>query len=495
MSAPTDVNGKSAARAGLWSTLDLGFRQGVQFVASVILARLLLPADFGLIALVVFFSSFSVVFVQGGLPEALIQRRVITPEEQSSVFWWNVAGSVVFAAALVAAGPFLGRFYHAPALPGLMTLAAGMTICAALGGVHTALLVRELRFDLIAKAGVCSSLASAGAAVTAAWLGAGIWALGIQMATAAAVYTIAIWSISSWRPTFHFSLATIRHLLSFGGWLSLSTALETLYTQGFALLVGKLYGLSELGLYNRAAGTQQLPANVFSAVIARVAFPLLSMRSEDPAAMRAGIRKANGMAMLVNVPVMIGFVLLPDLVIEVLFGAKWLPAAPILAILAWSGVVFPLHVINLQVLLAQGRTRTYFRVEITKKLIGLSAVLVGSYFGIFGLAIAQLTASATALFINTVPTKRSVGYGLFAQLQDLAGVLVAAAAMAGVVIGLRGMLALPAVPQLAVLAGAGAFTYGLVGLAVPNRSFKEAWKIGRSLIGQSQQRPTGSTVP
>ncbi len=211
--------------------------------------------------------------------------------------------------------------------------------------------------------------------------------------------------------------------------------------------------------------------------------------------MRAGIRKANGMAMLVNVPVMIGFVLLPDLVIEVLFGAKWLPAAPILAILAWSGVVFPLHVINLQVLLAQGRTRTYFRVEITKKLIGLSAVLVGSYFGIFGLAIAQLTASATALFINTVPTKRSVGYGLFAQLQDLAGVLVAAAAMAGVVIGLRGMLALPAVPQLAVLAGAGAFTYGLVGLAVPNRSFKEAWKIGRSLIGQSQQRPTGSTVP
>lgn len=469
-------------RAGLWSTLDLGLRQGVQFVASVILARLLLPADFGQIALVVFFSGFSAIFVQGGLPEALIQSRVTTRQEESSVFWWNVAGSIVFAAGLVALGPFLGSFYHAPALPGLMIVAAGMTVTASLGGVQTALLTRELRFDLITRAGVVSSLTSAAAAVGAAWMGAGIWALAIQMATAAGTYTAMIWLVGPWRPLLHFRLATIRRLLGFGGWLSLSTALETLYTQGFALLLGKLYGLRELGLYNRAAGTQQLPATVFSAVIARVAFPLLSLRNDDPAAMRAGLRRANDFTMLVNVPVMVGLALLPDLVIEVLFGAKWLPAAPILAILAWSGAVFPLHVINLQALLAQGRTRTYFRVEFTKKAVGLSAVLVGSFFGVFGLALAQLGASIIALAINTAPTGRSLGYGLFGQLRDIAGIVWAAGVMAVVVVVLRPVVALSPLPQLAVLMAAGGVSYAAAGLLFPNRSFREALATARALI-------------
>lgn len=479
-----------AIRAGLWSTLDIGLRQGVQFVASVILARLLLPADFGLIALVVFFSSFSAVFVQGGLPQALIQSRTTTLEEESSVFWWNVIGSGVFAVVLILLGPLLARFYGAPALPGLMVLAAGMTVFAALGGVQTALLTRELRFDQLTKAGVVSSVVSAAAAVTAAWMGTGVWALGIQMASATATYTAVIWLIGGWRPALHFRLATIRRLLGFGGWLSLSTALEIAYTQGFALLLAKLHGLRELGLYNRAAGTQQLPANIFSAVIARVAFPLLSLRNDDPAAMREGLRRANGLTMLANVPVMVGLALVPDLVIEVLFGAKWLPAAPILAILAWSGVVFPLHVLNLQALLAQGRTRTYFHVEFAKKIVGLAAVITGSFFGVIGLALAQLFAGFIALLINTAPTARHLGYGLPRQLKDIGGILLAAAAMAGVVLLLRPLISLPALPRLAVLAGAGALAYALTGWLVPNRSFREAFGMVRTMVGLRAAEPS-----
>ena len=476
------MSGSRAVRAGLWSTLDLGLRQGVQFVASVVLARILLPADFGLIALVAFFSGFSIVFAQGGLPEALVQSRTTTHEEESSVFWWNVAGSLFFAAVLIALGPLLARFYDAPALPGLMVLAAGMAVAGALGGVQTALLGRALRFDLITRAGVAASVTSAVAAVCAAWLGAGIWALGIQMATLSGVYAGAIWLVSDWRPTLHFRLATIRRLLGFGGWYSLSTALEIFYSQGFALLLGKLHGLSELGLYNRAAGTQQLPANIFSAVIARVAFPLLSLRNDDVAAMRDGVRRANGLCMLVNVPVMVGLALTPNLVIEVLFGAKWLPAAPILAILAWSGVVFPLHVINLQVLLAQGRTRTYFRLEMIKKAIGLTAIAIGSVYGVLGLATAQLVASLIALGINAAPTKGSLDYGLLRQLRDIAGVGGAALAMAATVLLLRSLVELPPLPLLILLVGTGALAYVLAGLIVPNRSFRDAVDLARPLF-------------
>lgn len=476
------IGGSRALHAGVWSTIDIGLRQGVQFATSIVLARLLLPSDFGLIALVVFFSSFSSVFVQGGLAEALIQRRTTTREEESSVFWWNVTASIVFAALLVLLGPVIGAFYRAPALPGLMTLAALLTVCAALGGVQTALFTRALRFDLLARAGLLSSLTSAAAAIAAAWMGIGIWALGIQMATASLVYSAAIWAISEWRPVAHFRLRTIRGLVSFGAWLSLSTALEILYSQGFALLLGKLYGLRELGLYNRAGSTQQLPANVFSTVIARIALPLLSMRSDDPAAMRAGMRKAIGLAMIVNVPVMVGLAILPDTIIGVLFGPKWLSAAPILSILAWSGVIFPLHVINLQALLSQGRTRTFFRVEIGKKVAGVALVVIGSFFGVYGLAFAQLAAAVISLFINVAPIRSSIGYGVGAQLRDVAGVAWATAVMAGVVLVLKHGVALPLGPHLALLVAAGGSAYAVAGLAVPNRSFREALDVVRPLL-------------
>lgn len=476
------MSGARTVRAGVWSTIDIVLRQGIQFVTSIVLARLLLPADFGLIALVMFFSSFSNVFVQGGLPEALIQSRTTTREEESSVFWWNVANSVLFAACLIAAGPFLASFYAAPALSGLMALAAVQTVCAALGAVQTSLLTRELRFDQLAKAGFVSSVLSGGVAMTAAWMGAGIWSLGVQMATAAVANTALVWLLSSWRPVRHFQLGTIRRMLGFGGWLSLSTALEILYSQGFALLLGKLYGLRELGLYNRAASTQQLPANVFSLVIGRIAFPLLSLRNHDPVAMRAGLRKANGLAMLINVPVMVGLALLPDLVIELLFGPKWVSAAPVLSILAWSGVIFPLHVTNLQALLSQGRTRTYFRVEISKKLIGVAAVVVGSFFGVRGLALAQLGASIVALFINTAPMRASLDYDLRSQLRDLIGIIWATTVMAAVVLVLRSTLALPSTLQLGVLVGAGALAYAAAGLIVPNRNFGEALAVSRMLV-------------
>lgn len=476
------VGGSRALHAGIWSTVDIALRQGVQFATSIILARLLLPSDFGLVALAVFFSSFSSVFVQGGLAEALIQRQTTTREEESSVFWWNITASVVFAALLVLLSPTIGAFYHAPALPGLMALAALLTVCAALGGVQTALFTRALRFDLLAKAGLFSSLTSAAAAITAAWMGAGIWALGIQMATASLVYSATIWSMSDWRPVAHFRLRTIRGLVSFGAWLSLSTALEILYSQGFALLLGKLYGLRELGLYNRAASTQQLPANVFSTVIARIALPLLSMRSDDAEAMRAGMRKAIGLAMLINVPVMVGLALLPDTIIEVLFGPKWLSAASILSILAWSGVIYPLHVINLQALLSQGRTRTFFRVEISKKVVGVTLIVIGSFFGVYGLAFAQLAAAVVALFINVAPVQSSIGYGVGRQLRDIAGIVWATVVMAGVVLVLKHGVTLPVIPRLALLVAAGGVAYAVAGFLIPNRNFGEALDIVRPLL-------------
>jgi O-antigen/teichoic acid export membrane protein len=482
------MTARRIASAGLWSTIDIVARQGVLFAVSIILARLLMPADFGIIALLTFFSSLSIVFVQGGLSTALIQRQETSREEESSVFWWNLLASLLFAALLVAIGPAVSRFYGYPVLAPLMLLAAAQVVLSALGAVQTALLTRSLRFADLTKAGLASTIVAGAAGVGAALLGWGVWALAIQVATMAAVNSLVLWWVSDWRPSFHFRLRTIRHLLAFGSWFSLSSALEVLYNQGFALILGKLYGARELGIYNRAASTQLLPTGILAAIIGRLALPLFSERAKDPGALRRGLKTALGFAMLVNLPMMTGVALLPDLIIHVLFGEKWLGAAPILAILAWSGLIVPMHVLNLQVILAEGRSSTYFRVEVAKKLLGIAALVIGSFYGIFGLAYSYLAVAILALFINVEPVRRSLGYGVLAQLADLKGVIAATALMAAAVLLLRSMVDLGSAPSLLLLTAVGAGTYCAAGFALRVRAFAEGWDVARLYFGRGAEK-------
>lgn len=463
-----------AFSAGVWSGLDVVLRQGVLFVVSLILARLLTPADFGIVALLTFFTSLSLVFVQGGLSAALIQKQETSRKEESAVFWWNLLASVCFSLALVLAGPRIASFYGYPVLRPLTWIAALQIIASALSAVQTALLTRRLQFRLITIAGGLSSLLAGAVGVVAAWLGAGVWALAWQMATAGVLNTIILWMVSDWRPSFHAGLGTIRHLISFGSWVGLGIILEVVYTQGFALIIGKLYGAREVGLYNRAVGTQLLPVTVMSTVIGRIALPLFSSRAAEPDALQRGLRLAIGLAMLLNLPMMAGLAILSPDVIVVLFGEKWLPAAPILTILALAGILQPVHAINLQMVLAQGQTRIFIRNEITKKVIGVVCAIAGSLFGIIGLAWSQVVYNVLGFLVNTQPARRSLGYGPLRQLRDLWGPAAATLAMSAAVLLLRRTLPLGPHAALAILAPTGAAVYFVTGWLVRARIFREA---------------------
>jgi O-antigen/teichoic acid export membrane protein len=475
------VSKEKAAVAGMWSALDLALRQGVQFIVSLILARLLMPADFGVIALLTFFSMLSIVFVQGGISLALVQRTQTSLEEESAVFWWNLGGSCLCAVALVALGPWAAGFFGHPVLSPLMFVAAAQVVLSALGSVQTALLTRQLRFAVLTKAGIFASLTSGTAGIGAALFGLGVWALAIQIGTMAMVNTLALWRLSSWRPAFHARFETIRELFGFGSWLSFSSLLEVLYTQGFALLIGKLHGVRDLGLYNRALALQLLPSTVLSSIIGRIALPLFSTRTTDPEAMRRGTRMAISFAMLLNVPAMLGLMFLSEPVVAGLYGEKWLPAAQILSILAASGTLFPLHVINLNVLLAQGDTRTFFKIEIGKKVVGIACVAAGSLFGIVGLAWSQVAASVLALVLNAWPTRRTIGYGLLAQLADLAGIAFAGGVMSLFLLLVAPLVDVQPLAKLALMVPAGALVYAAVGLLLRLRSFTEALALAESL--------------
>lgn len=449
----------SAVAASAWSALEIVLRQGLQFAVTVVLARLLSPEDFGTFALLAFLTSFAIVFLQGGLTIALIQRQNTTGDEESAVFWWNFIASLVVGAGFVAGAPLFADFFDQPVLRLLVVVAAAHLVLSAAGAVQTALLTREMRFDLLTRAGILSSVVSGVVAVTAALMGAGIWALALQLATQAAVNTAALWLIADWRPQFHFQFATIRQFFGFGAAVSIGNVLDVFYTSGINLLVGKLYGVRELGFYNRAATTQLLPSSMLSAVVGRVTLPLLSSKDGDAAALRQSLRLAIGATMLLNVPAMTGLALLADQVVEVLFGERWLPAAPILVILALSGVLLPLHVINLQYVLARAQSRTFMRIELAKKSLGIACVVAGSLFGVIGLAWSQVAVSIIALLINAVPAGRELHYGVYRQLHDVAGIFFASLIMAGCVVLLKSVLPTGAAATLAICSAAGALVY------------------------------------
>jgi O-antigen/teichoic acid export membrane protein len=483
---------RKAATAGAWSTADIILRQGVGFAVTIVLARLLTPEDFGMVALLTLFSSLSIVFVQGGLSSALIQRQGTSREEESTVFWCNLIAGMLFALALIALAPLIARFFGHPVLAPLMLAAGAQVVISALGAVQAALLTRSLAIGELTKAGVAAALISGGLGVTAAIMGAGVWALAAQMVSGAAINTAMLWILSDWRPALHLRLAALGPLFRFGLNVGVANLSDILYTQGFALIIGKLHGVRELGVYNRAYTTQLFPSGIFSAIIGRLALPLFAARSGEADALRRGVRMAISLGMLLNVPTMVGLALTSDLIIQTLFGDKWMPAVPILSVLAIGGVLLPMHVINLQLLLAQGRSDLFLTVELSKKTVGIAFVIVGSLFGIIGLAYSQALFSLVALWFNCRFTKTTVDYGFVRQIADLREVWLATTVMAAVVVFLRGAIQTGDVSELVVVTGAGGLTYFGVGLLLRLNSFREGLDVLKLVL--RRKRATGLDV-
>lgn len=448
-------------------------RQAVLFIVSVILARILAPEDFGVIALLAFFSSMSIAFVQGGLSIAIIQRQQTTSDEESAIFWWNLAGSVVLGTGVILAGPALTAFFDQPVLRSLVFVAAAQIVFSALGAVHTALLTREMRFDVLTKAGLLASLASGAVAVAAAFMGFGVWALGLQIVTLAVVNTAALWLAFPWRPAFQFQFSTIHHLFGFGAWVTVGNVMEATYTNGIALLIGKLHGVRDLGFYNQASATQMLPSSALTTIVGRVSLPLLASNQNDFQAMRGSLRLAIRCVMVINLPAMVGLAMLSDLVIVVLFGSRWLPAAPILSILALGGILYPLHAINVQYVLARAQSATFMKNEIIKKALGIICVVVGSLFGIVGLAWSQVVYSALGLLVNAGPARRELDHGPLRQLSDLGVIAAVTLLMAGAVYLVRASVSTGPLLTLVLCTLTGAAVFALVGWVSRSSVFRD----------------------
>lgn len=416
--------------AVIWSSFDVLLRQGLTFVITVILARMVTPEEFGTIGLLVLFAGVASVFVDSGFSSALIQRQEITHADESTVFWFNLMSGIVIGALLWFSAPWIADFYEVPVLVPLVGVLAFNIMVSASGAIHSTLLTRRLSFKVQLKiSGIATGVAGVVAIVMASH-GYGLWALAAQTVVASTMTALLLWLLNDWRPAWVFSRESVSKLFGFGGYLMMAGLLDVVYTRLYSVIIGKMYGVADLGFFNRADGARQLPEGILGSVVSRVAFPIFSRAAGDPERIRNGMRLSVRILMFINIPVMLGMSAVAGPMIEAFFGSAWASAAPLLSVLALVSVLWPMNVINVQVLKAQGHSRLFFRLSVIKKLLGVLLLVTGSFFGVMGMVYGILASSLVSFYINAHYSGVYLQYGFMPQVRDFIPVLAVAIPMA-----------------------------------------------------------------
>jgi len=449
---------QKTTKAVLWSIVDIFMRQGLQFIVVIVLARILTPADFGVIAMLGIFVAVAGVFIDSGFSSALIQRQNTTHTDESTVYFFNLGMGAVVVLMLCIIAPWIATFFKEPVLQNLTYVMAFSSLIGTLGSIHSTLLNKELNFKVTAKVGVIATLSSGSLAIVLAYQGFGVWSLALQGVVASVVTVVLLWFWHPWRPLWIFSFASLRTLFKFGGYLTVMNLVSVLHTNLYSVLIGKFYSVHDVGIYDRAQKTQMMSGNLIISIINRVSFPVFSSVAKDKERLARGFRKAQRLVMYANIPLMLGVIVLADPIVRVLFGVQWLACVPILRILGVVGLLLPMQIFNVNILMAQGRSDLLFKIMLLKRSVAIGLTIAASFYGILAIAWAQVLASLFALWVNAHYTDVFLNYGIRKQLSDLIPYM-----SAGVLSGL-GMWAvtfadLPYYLELVLAAGLGAGLY------------------------------------
>lgn len=402
-----------------WSSIERFSIQGVQFIVGILIARILTPDDYGLMGMVIVFLAISQVLIDSGFSTALIQKKDCTEVDYATVFYFNVVLGFLFYLVLFWAAPLISRFYQQPQLI-LITRIWGLNVIfISLTVVQRAKLTILVDFKTQAKASFLSVILSGIVGIILAYKGYGVWALVLQSLINNALSAVLLGWYAHWIPVCKFSGESFRSLFGFGSKLLGAGILDTLYKNIYPLLIGKLFNSSELGYYTRADQFSQLPSSNVTGIIQRVTFPVLCELQENEEKLKQIYRKFIQMAAWFIFPLMLGLAAVSVPAIRLILTEKWLPAAPMLQLLCLSGMLYPVHALNLNLLNVKGRSDLFFRLEIIKKAIITLVILFTFSYGVMALIAGQVVTSYLILFINTYYTKKIIGYGILNQLKDL----------------------------------------------------------------------------
>ncbi|MBP7516073.1 MAG: lipopolysaccharide biosynthesis protein [Flavobacteriales bacterium] len=443
----------------VWVTLDKIGGSGVNFIITVLLARLLFPADFGLVAMAMVFFEFSSVFVESGFSTALIREKDISGADKSTVFIYNMGAALVSYALLFACAPWIAAFYGTPALVAIVRVMGLSLIVDALSVVRSSVLVQRVDFRSQALARFGAVVLSGALGVWMAWEGFGVWSLVARVLVNGAMLALLFYLLDPWKPELVFSTASFRRLFGFGSRILAAGLLDKFFSQAYKLVIGKFFAAVALGFYTQAGTFVNMAINTLFRPVQTVSYPVLARLRDDLPRLKSAGRTILRLCSFVVFPALVLLGVLAEPVIGVLIGEKWYPAAPYLRLLCVAGATIHISSVNLNVLLVLGRSDLSLRLEVIKKVNIALAIIIGLQYGLLGLVIGEAVVSFVNLFINAFYSRKLLAYTPIEQLSDIWPTLALSAVAGAAAWAVQRMLPWEGTIGLLVLTLMGVLTY------------------------------------
>lgn len=414
-----DVSKKNVTLNLFWRLAERCGAQGVSFIVSIVLARILSPDDYGKVAIITVIMQLLQVFIDGGLGNALIQKKDADDLDFSSVFYFNMAFCVVIYGTLYICAPLIADYYNDVNYIEWIRVLGLILIISGVKNVQQAYVSRMLQFKKFFFATLIGTIISAFVGIAMALYGLGVWALIAQNLVNALIDTIVVWKLVKWRPHKKFSITRLGSLLSYGWKLLASNLIDTLYGNIRQLLIGKLYTSSDLAYYNRGRQFPNIIVMNVNTSIDNVLFPVMSYKQGDMNGLKKLTRKSIMVSNYIMAPLMIGLACAADTIVRLVLTEKWLPCVPFLRVFCVIYLFQPIHTANINVIKAMGRSDLVLKLEVIKKAIGIIMLLASMNYGVMVIAYTYLANNFLNQLINSWPNKKLLNYSYKDQIMDI----------------------------------------------------------------------------
>lgn len=410
---------QKVAKGVFWKLLENGGAQGIQFVIAILLARMLTPAEYGVVGIIMIFITIANVFVQSGFGTALVQKKQADEMDFSSVCYFEIVLAVGMYGILYLAAPIIASYYEIGELRAIVRVLAVVLFPGAVISVQTAYVSRKMEFRGLFLSTLVASVVSGAVSIWMAYKGYGVWAMVGQQVMYYGALMMALFLTVSWKPARMYSMERVREMFGFGWKLLCASLLDTVFNNLYGLFIGKIYNEELLGSYNRGEQFPKLIATDLGMAIQAVLLPAFSSRQEDVVRVRQMVRQAIRLSSFVTLPMLLGMFAVADTMVEVLLGEKWLICVPFLRIMCISYCFWPIHITNLQAINAMGRSDIFLRLELVKKGLSLAALGVGMCFSVYGMVMIKAAQDFLCTFVNAAPNRKLLGYRIRQQWMDV----------------------------------------------------------------------------
>lgn len=456
--------------------------QAVQLLVQIVLARLLEPAQFGLIGMLIIFTAVAQSIMDSGFGSALIQKKDADQTDASSIFFFNLILGVILALVLSLTAPLIAKFYLQPALTSITRVLSLTLIINAFSLVQKSLLAKKMDFKTQMKISLLAVIISGVIGIVMAKRGFGVWSLVAQMVSKSLFQSIFLWLFNEWRPSAIFSISSLKSMFSFGSKLLVSGLIDTIFNNIYQTFIGKVYSPTDLGFFSKAKSIETAAVQATGSSLGQVLFPSLVHFQDDVINLKKAYRKTIKLSLFLHFPLMIGLWAIAEPLFRLLLTDKWAPSIPYFQILCIVGMLYPLHVLNLNILKVKGRSDLFLRLEIVKRALVVLTIFTTYRWGIIAILYGQIATSLIGYFLNSYYSGRLINYSQCNQIKDLIPSFGSAVIM-GFIMYLVGLLPVDShLLKILFQTLAGVLVYFLVSLKTSSSELKEFMEILRNVI-------------